>query len=296
MVFWGEELSVYSIRENCGGWGLKKEKPSGKKRTQFQKRITWRKTLKLNDELIGVHCTHGLNRTGFMVCQYLVRQLGWSVSDAIKEFEIARGHTIERQPYLKALELAQSGEKIISRIHNDLIEDKNNDHRDQKSNNSRWNNDKNNTRKYYPQRDYGSYNRRNDTDRKSRNSRMNNDRELSKNWRNNQSNFSPSTTSSSTLPPPPPPRGQFNYHPRPLHNNWRESSLNDHQNNSRNSHRPNQLINSIFSSTEGQSAIVNSQNSSSSITPAARFDYYSPIFYSNWRKPSFNDSQNNPKN
>uniref|UniRef100_A0A8D0H9Q8 Tyrosine specific protein phosphatases domain-containing protein n=1 Tax=Sphenodon punctatus TaxID=8508 RepID=A0A8D0H9Q8_SPHPU len=25
-----------------------------------------------NDKLIGVHCTHGLNRTGYLVCRYLI--------------------------------------------------------------------------------------------------------------------------------------------------------------------------------------------------------------------------------
>ncbi|CAF4407791.1 unnamed protein product, partial [Adineta steineri] len=25
------------------------------------------------DEIIGIHCTHGFNRTGFLICAYLCR-------------------------------------------------------------------------------------------------------------------------------------------------------------------------------------------------------------------------------
>ena len=25
-----------------------------------------------NEKLIGVHCTHGLNRTGYMICRYMI--------------------------------------------------------------------------------------------------------------------------------------------------------------------------------------------------------------------------------
>ena len=27
--------------------------------------------------VIGVHCTHGYNRTGFLICAYLVEKLDW---------------------------------------------------------------------------------------------------------------------------------------------------------------------------------------------------------------------------
>lgn len=194
---------------------------------------------------------------------------------------------------MKALELAPSGEKIFSRIHNDLIKDKNNDHRNKNSEYSRWNDDKNNTKKYYPQRDCGPYDRRNDPNRKFKNPRIN-DQELPKNWRKNETNFPPSTTSSSSSSLAPP-RGQYNYNPQSFHHNWRESPINDHQNHSRNSNRPDQLIKSNFSSHKEQSEIVNSQNSSASRPPAARFNYHSSIFYSNWRQSPSNDPQNNPK-
>lgn len=36
--------------------------------------------------IIGVHCTHGFNRTGFLIVSYLVRELDWSVEAAVAEF------------------------------------------------------------------------------------------------------------------------------------------------------------------------------------------------------------------
>ena len=37
----------------------------------------------LSDSLIGVHCTHGLNRTGYMICRYLIQKLKWEPKKAI---------------------------------------------------------------------------------------------------------------------------------------------------------------------------------------------------------------------
>ncbi|KAJ8716558.1 hypothetical protein PYW07_003185 [Mythimna separata] len=55
------------------------------------------------EALVGVHCTHGLNRTGYMVCRYMRDRLGVPVKDAIKKFEKARGYEIERENYLADL-------------------------------------------------------------------------------------------------------------------------------------------------------------------------------------------------
>lgn len=63
-------------------------------------------------ELIGVHCTHGVNRTGYLICRYLVQQLGWETQDSLKAFGEARGYPVERDIYLAALKEVQRGEKI----------------------------------------------------------------------------------------------------------------------------------------------------------------------------------------
>uniref|UniRef100_F1LEG3 RNA/RNP complex-1-interacting phosphatase n=2 Tax=Ascaris TaxID=6251 RepID=F1LEG3_ASCSU len=56
-----------------------------------------------NDKLIGVHCTHGVNRTGYLICRYLIEVEGWAASAAIKQFEYCRGYRIEREEYLASL-------------------------------------------------------------------------------------------------------------------------------------------------------------------------------------------------
>ncbi|CCU56151.1 protein tyrosine phosphatase 1 [Choristoneura rosaceana entomopoxvirus 'L'] len=49
--------------------------------------------------LIGVHCTHGVNRTGYMICKYLIHRLNILPNIAIDIFEYNRGYSIERKIY-----------------------------------------------------------------------------------------------------------------------------------------------------------------------------------------------------
>ena len=56
-----------------------------------------------DDGLIGVHCTHGLNRTGYMICRYMIEKKGFKPEDAIQTFNEARGHKQERENYLEDL-------------------------------------------------------------------------------------------------------------------------------------------------------------------------------------------------
>ncbi|XP_016415800.1 RNA/RNP complex-1-interacting phosphatase-like isoform X2 [Sinocyclocheilus rhinocerous] len=56
-----------------------------------------------NDKLIGVHCTHGLNRTGYLICRYLIDVEAMNPQKAINLFNESRGYSIERQNYLDDL-------------------------------------------------------------------------------------------------------------------------------------------------------------------------------------------------
>uniref|UniRef100_A0A0A9ZG81 RNA/RNP complex-1-interacting phosphatase n=1 Tax=Lygus hesperus TaxID=30085 RepID=A0A0A9ZG81_LYGHE len=56
-----------------------------------------------DDSLIGIHCTHGVNRTGYMIARYMIQRMGISVSDALESITVARGHPIERQNYISDL-------------------------------------------------------------------------------------------------------------------------------------------------------------------------------------------------
>ncbi|KAG8225775.1 hypothetical protein J437_LFUL005734 [Ladona fulva] len=52
---------------------------------------------------VGVHCTHGVNRSGYLICRYLIECRGFHPEEAIKLFRESRGHPIERGNYLKSL-------------------------------------------------------------------------------------------------------------------------------------------------------------------------------------------------
>lgn len=49
----------------------------------------------LENLLIGVHCLHGLNRTGYIICAYLIQVDKVTAGDAINRFKIARDYKIE---------------------------------------------------------------------------------------------------------------------------------------------------------------------------------------------------------
>ncbi|XP_078494161.1 RNA/RNP complex-1-interacting phosphatase-like [Ciona intestinalis] len=56
-----------------------------------------------NDLVIAVHCLHGLNRSGYLICQYLIQENGLEPQRAIEIFNSARGHNMEREKYLESL-------------------------------------------------------------------------------------------------------------------------------------------------------------------------------------------------
>ncbi|XP_078504413.1 mRNA-capping enzyme isoform X2 [Lissotriton helveticus] len=58
---------------------------------------------KNTEELIGVHCTHGFNRTGFLICAFLVEKMDWSVEAAVATYAQARPPGIYKDDYLKEL-------------------------------------------------------------------------------------------------------------------------------------------------------------------------------------------------
>jgi len=53
--------------------------------------------------VIAVHCTHGFNRTGYLIVSYLVERCGFSVEDALAEFATCRPPGIYRQMYITDL-------------------------------------------------------------------------------------------------------------------------------------------------------------------------------------------------
>lgn len=57
------------------------------------------------EQYIVVHCHYGQNRTGFLICCYLIEKLGWSVNEAIDAFEVSKPPGIKHVHFKNALHL-----------------------------------------------------------------------------------------------------------------------------------------------------------------------------------------------
>lgn len=52
-------------------------------------------------DIVAVHCTHGFNRTGFLISCFLIEEHDWSVDAAVQAFRAARQPGIYKADYLK---------------------------------------------------------------------------------------------------------------------------------------------------------------------------------------------------
>ncbi|CAH0726426.1 unnamed protein product, partial [Brenthis ino] len=97
-----EEIEKYDcryIKLKCRGHG---ETPSLEQTQVFIRTVCLFMSQK-PDDIIGVHCTHGFNRTGFLLIAYLVEQQDCSLEAAIREFARKREPGIYKQDYLEEL-------------------------------------------------------------------------------------------------------------------------------------------------------------------------------------------------
>lgn len=53
--------------------------------------------------MIAVHCTHGFNRTGFLISSYLVEKFDYDIAAAIQAFAASRPPGIYKQDYIDEL-------------------------------------------------------------------------------------------------------------------------------------------------------------------------------------------------
>eukprot|EP00347_Sterkiella_histriomuscorum_P014400 403361009 len=77
--------------------------------------INFEKQMTQDNEYIGVHCTHGKNRTGLMIVQYLCKVKNIELDVAFKEFNEARApETLDKEMYLEYLHEQFSYQKNIN--------------------------------------------------------------------------------------------------------------------------------------------------------------------------------------
>uniref|UniRef100_A0A8V5H5Z8 mRNA-capping enzyme n=1 Tax=Melopsittacus undulatus TaxID=13146 RepID=A0A8V5H5Z8_MELUD len=94
-----EKEGIKYIKLQCKGHG---ECPTPENTETFI-RVCEHFSDKNPSEFIGVHCTHGFNRTGFLICAFLVEKLDWSIEAAVATFAQARPPGIYKADYLKEL-------------------------------------------------------------------------------------------------------------------------------------------------------------------------------------------------
>lgn len=94
-----EKADIKYLKLQCRGHG---ECPS-EDQTQTFIRVCHNFISKNPLDIIGVHCTHGFNRTGFLIVSYLVEIFHWSIEAAIDEFSKARPPGIYKSDYLREL-------------------------------------------------------------------------------------------------------------------------------------------------------------------------------------------------
>ena len=62
----------------------------------------------------GVHCTHGFNRTGYLICCYMVEVLDMAVEDAVEMYAGARPDGIYKDHYIQQLFTKYGGDVCIT--------------------------------------------------------------------------------------------------------------------------------------------------------------------------------------
>lgn len=98
----GEDFEDHNIefrQITCRGHN---EAPQEKERLEFIK--TCKSFLSRSPtKKIAVHCTHGFNRTGFMICSFLFSERDWAIEAAISQFAAKRPPGIYKQDYINEL-------------------------------------------------------------------------------------------------------------------------------------------------------------------------------------------------
>jgi len=104
-----EDKGIKYVKLPCEGHG---EVPPPHIVKEFE-RIVEKFSNENPDKLVGVHCTHGFNRTGFLICSYLVNIVGWDIDPAVHEFAEKRSPGIYKQHYIEELFDKFDGDKSL---------------------------------------------------------------------------------------------------------------------------------------------------------------------------------------
>nr|KAF6507718.1 RNA guanylyltransferase and 5'-phosphatase [Rousettus aegyptiacus] len=112
-----EKEGIKYIKLQCKGHG---ECPTAENTETFI-RLCERFNERNPPELIGVHCTHGFNRTGFLICAFLVEKMDWSIEAAVATFAQARPPGIYKDLRIHLSNTLLDGEMIIDRVNGQAV-------------------------------------------------------------------------------------------------------------------------------------------------------------------------------
>ncbi|XP_050547910.1 mRNA-capping enzyme [Daktulosphaira vitifoliae] len=104
-----ENMNCAYVKLPCAGH----EQPPTREQAQLFIDICSKFVAKNPLQSIGVHCTHGFNRTGFMIATYLIEVLDFDVNSALAQFAAARPPGIYKQDYIVELFQRYSDEEPI---------------------------------------------------------------------------------------------------------------------------------------------------------------------------------------
>ncbi|TKR60943.1 hypothetical protein L596_028124 [Steinernema carpocapsae] len=65
------------------------------------------------NDIVAIHCTHGFNRTGFLIAAYLVEEQNCSINHSVKQFADHRHGGIYKQDYINDLVERFDGDEIV---------------------------------------------------------------------------------------------------------------------------------------------------------------------------------------
>lgn len=94
-----ERFNCKYVKLQCRGHG---ETPNPAQTQSFIEIVDAHLTQHPTD-VVGVHCTHGFNRTGFLIVSYMVEKLDYALDAALMEFSRMRPPGIYKQDYIKEL-------------------------------------------------------------------------------------------------------------------------------------------------------------------------------------------------
>lgn len=102
-------INYYKVKSQGGG-----RLPTEESVDEFCAIISKIKQNDIQKPIVVVHCTHGLNRTGYFIIQYLIKHEGYDAVSALSLFEKKRGHVMKHKHIRRYLLGLDPGRDLVT--------------------------------------------------------------------------------------------------------------------------------------------------------------------------------------